>query len=111
MEQNRDVFAIPGSIYHPLAQGCHQLIRQGAKLVEKVEDILEEFNLSASQTISSAPALNHFSLDLDPHLQRVFTQIGYELTTTDEIQYRTGLTAAQVSSMLLSLELKDMSPP
>ncbi len=44
-EQGRDVFAIPGSIHSPMARGCHALIRQGAKLVERVEDILEELNI------------------------------------------------------------------
>jgi DNA processing protein len=107
LEQNREVFAIPGSIYNPLARGCHQLIRQGAKLVETFEDILEELNLRTNTTevLISTP-LKQEPVDLDPRHQRVLAQIGYEVTALDVIILRSGLTAAEVSSMLLPLELE-----
>jgi DNA processing protein len=107
-EQGREVFAIPGSIHNPLARGCHYLIRQGAKLVETVEDILEE--LGTLQAVSTpktiAKTKNHATLA--PALRAVLTHIGYEVTSLDTIIMRSGLTAAEVSSMLLSLELQDL---
>jgi DNA processing protein len=102
LEQNREVFAIPGSIHNPLARGCHQLLRQGAKLVETVEDVLEEINLQITKT-TKLPLKE--PVDLDPQLKRVLAQIGYEATAVDAIILRSELTASEVSSMLLSLEL------
>ena len=107
LEQGRDVFAIPGSIHNPLARGCHQLIRQGAKLIETTGEILEEITvLNAVATTAASVFLSKEPVDLDPDFQRVLAQIGYEVTALEVIIARAGLTAAQVSSMLLSLELK-----
>lgn len=107
VEQNREVFAIPGSIHNPLARGCHQLIRQGAKLIETTAEILEELQwLTAPATAPQDPATCKLPIDLDPPFQRVLAQIGYEVTALDVIIRRVGLTASEVSSMLLSLELK-----
>jgi len=103
LEQNREVFAIPGSIHNPLARGCHKLIRQGAKLVETAADILEEIGIHMARTPEPPP---QEPVDLDPLIQRVLAQIGYETTVLDAIIVRSGLTASEVSSMLLSLELE-----
>ncbi|HSW69220.1 MAG TPA: DNA-processing protein DprA [Gammaproteobacteria bacterium] len=107
LEQNRDVFAIPGSINNPLARGCHLLIRQGAKLVETAQDILEEIGISIQpQKAGVSSSFTQEPVDLDPKLQRVLAQIGYEVTALDAIILRSGLTASEVSSMLLPLELE-----
>ncbi len=103
VEQNREVFAVPGSIHNPLARGCHQLIRQGAKLVETAADILEEIGVHMPQILKPS---RQESIDLDPLMQRVLAQIGYEATSLDTIILRSGLTTSEVSSMLLSLELE-----
>ena len=107
-EQGREVFAIPGSIHNPLARGCHQLIRQGVKLVETAADILEELapqlrGLLADET-QSGPGDE--SPLLDAEQLRLLQSIGYEATPVDRMVERSGLTAEAVSSMLLLLELQ-----
>lgn len=107
-EQGREVFAIPGSIHNPLARGCHQLIRQGAKLVESADDILNELAplldhlMQNSDTSESAKP----SVDHDPDYQRLLKVLGFDPATTDQLVETSGLTIDQVSSMLLILELE-----
>lgn len=107
-EQGREVFAIPSSIRNRLAHGCHQLIRQGAKLVETSHDIIEE--LAALQDMIS-PIKERVSreqpLPIDKKMRAFLTQMSYEVTSFDTIMLRSGLTAGEVSSMLLALELQD----
>jgi DNA processing protein len=104
MEQNRDVFAIPGSIHNPLARGCHQLIQQGAKLVESAHDILVELGALHAVLIEKNPTKP--LQELSKLEGEILQFIGYEMTPLDAIIMRSGLTAAEVSSMLLPLELR-----
>ncbi len=110
MEQGREVFAIPGSIHNPLAKGCHKLIREGAKLVETAHDIVEE--LGPLSMVQAAPLVDNSeqkqgqqqSLDVD--YQTLLDNLGFDPISIDELIQRSGLTAEEVSSMLLLLELK-----
>jgi len=111
MEQGREVFAIPGSIHNPLSRGCHQLIREGAKLVETANDIIEELGAMAgvvpqseAQTVFSQTDFNTKELDND--YQQLFEFLGYDPIHIDMLIDKSGLTADAVSSMLLLLELQ-----
>lgn len=108
LEQGREVFAIPGSINNPLARGCHHLIKQGAKLVETAEDIIEELGAISAVQQSQQGGANIHRHDLNGEECKILTEVGYELTSRDEIILRSGLTAAEVSSILLALELQGL---
>ena len=111
MEQGREVFSIPGSINNPLAKGCHKLIKQGAKLVESVQDIIEEIGplIYATNSLSLVPEnRNKKDESLDHDYKLLLDNIGYESISIDYLIEQTGLTADAVSSMLLILELKGL---
>lgn len=109
LEQGREVFAIPGSIHSPLSHGCHALIREGAKLVECIDDIIEELGAfgTPGQTPPNSRNKATCNANIDPKQQKVLDNIDYAPTTIDMLVTRTGLTADQLSSILLMLELQN----
>lgn len=102
-DQGREVFAIPGSIHSPLARGCHALIRDGAKLVETAQDILEELG---SFQAAASPA--HARRAADPELHTLLSHVGYDPVDVDTLVERSGLTPELISSMLLQMELRGL---
>lgn len=107
-EQGREIFAIPGSIHNPLARGCHRLIREGAKLVESAQDVLEELAPLVNIRFDM-PKTRPSTLDQkeeDPEYEQLLQIVGYDPTSVDVIVEQTGLTADVISSMLLILELQ-----
>ena len=108
LEQGREVFAIPGSIHSPLAKGCHQLIRQGAKLVESAQDILEELrwdNPLLQASLGNATQITASNLS-DPKLQSLLENMGHDALTVDQLVARSGLPVASVQAALLHLEMQ-----
>jgi len=109
-DQGREVFAIPGSIHNPLARGCHHLIRQGAKLVETAQDVMDELGMLAKSCYPSGQAtvdseMAGDPLKLDQEYQQLIDFIGFDNTSIDQLVCSSGLTPAEVSSMLLQLEM------
>jgi DNA processing protein len=111
-EQGREVFAIPGSIHSPVAKGCHRLIKDGAKLVESVQDILEELRLDSGATAAgareaaahhSAPAATH--ADLPAAQTDVLAALGHDPVDLDQLAQRTQRPAGELAALLLELEL------
>jgi DNA processing protein len=101
-EQGREVFAIPGSIHSPLAKGCHQLIKQGAKLVDSLQDIVEELNLS--KAVSAPLAEENSPTNQDQ--QTLLDAMAYDAISIETLVQLTGLTVSTLSSMLTLLELE-----
>jgi DNA processing protein len=109
MEQGREVFAVPGSILNPLTRGCHHLIKQGAKLVESLEDILEELGTLAqaiTEMSNNTPQSADTADTLDEDYRLLLDAVAYEPVSVDRLIEYTGLTADAVSSMLLILEIR-----
>ncbi len=118
-EMGRDVFAIPGSIHAPLARGCHRMIKQGAKLVETPDDVLEELGLGAqasgavassgSNIIALKPHASKEQRDdgarLPPEAERLLDALGHSPTTLEILAERTDMHDTLLQSMLLRLEL------
>lgn len=108
-EQGREVFAIPGSIHNPHAKGCHQLIKNGAKLVDQASDIIEELSslLGFMADIQKPSVSPSNAQQLDEEYVFLLEKMGYDPISIDQIVYTSGLTIDKVSSMLLILELND----
>lgn len=108
-EQGRDVFAIPGSIHATQSRGCHALIKQGAKLVESAQDVLEELQWSVDAApfpepaaAASAPATN------TPAESALLQALGFDAAGLDALQARTGLPTPELQAQLMTLELQGL---
>jgi DNA processing protein len=120
-EQGREVFAVPGSIHNPLAQGCHALIRGGAMLVESARDVLQELHIPLkNQMIDDDPGGSRASVPedrmgagfrsatLDKEYKILLDALGFEPVEIDRLVERSGLSSPAVASMLLILELEGL---
>jgi DNA processing protein len=109
-EQGREIFAIPGSIHSPMSKGCHQLIKQGAKLVDCLQDITEELNIhtqvgSTSSTAQTPQKIDRTLANSSP-VQLLLDTMGFDPAPLERLVTLTSLTVAEVSSMLMLLELE-----
>ncbi|TDR32539.1 DNA-processing protein DprA [Hydromonas duriensis] len=104
-EQNREVFAIPGSIHSPLARGCHALIRQGAKLVETAQDVLEELQIVPNEALMPVTANSKALAPASDVQTQILTALGFDPCDLDTLAARTKLSIAELSSELMLLEL------
>ena len=106
-EQGKDVFAIPGSIHSPQSRGCHALIKQGAKLVEVAQDVLEELHFPsvAADAMQSGGFSTADDATVSPSAGPLLAALGYDAVSLDALQARTGLDTAGLQSQLLELEL------
>ncbi len=116
-ELGREVFAIPGSIHNPMARGCHQLIREGALLIEHVQEVLDAIAPAAQRLgaslqrrlhgLDESPSADTLNAPVgDPDYQRLRAALGHDPVALDALAERSGLTVAALSSMLLLLELE-----
>ena len=121
LQHDREVFAIPGSIHNPLARGCHQLIRQGATLVETAQDIVDQLAGLLSykrQEVRSAKTLQPELFDepvdaveenlLSCDEQSLLQALGYDPLPVDLLAERTGLDVGNLSAQLIGLEIKGL---
>jgi len=102
LEQGRDVFAIPGSIHSTQSKGCHALIKQGAKLVESAQDILEELQFATRAPLVSAGTEPE---TVSPALTALLQALGFDPIGLDGLQARSGLPTPLLQAQLMELEL------
>ena len=107
-EQGRDVFAIPGSIHNVMARGCHRLIRQGAKLVESVDDILEEIGGQVGEWLRTGPGTGPTPAATLHRHQRLLDALGDEPRAIDDLVAPAGMAIDQLSVALLELEVEGL---
>lgn len=107
LDLNREVLAIPGSIHATQSHGCHALIRQGAKLVENAQDVLEELQLAPQQQVNLFAAALGEANDVAPpsDAHPLLTHMGFAPVSLDALQARCGLDTATLQAQLLTLEL------
>ena len=116
-DAGREVFALPGSIHNPMARGCHRLLREGAALVETPAEVLAVLGPLAADLaralrgelggpITACEAPGEPTFLSDPGYNRLWQALGHDPTGMDDLVERTGLTTAELSSMLLALELE-----
>ncbi|MEO8652957.1 MAG: DNA-processing protein DprA [Ramlibacter sp.] len=106
-EQGKDVYAIPGSIHSPQSRGCHALLKQGAKLVETAQDVLEDMRLPEGPQPSREPAATAGNSDADRTPEdRLLTALGFDPVSLDALVARTGVAPAWLQGQLLELELQ-----
>lgn len=108
--QGREVFAVPGSIRQPLARGCHRLLQQGANLATRPADIVRELPSLLAHCAQAfeqniPPGADTVRTPVEPAAKRVLDRMGWEPVSVDELVRWTGLTAAELCSMLVTLEL------
>lgn len=118
--QDREVFAVPGNIFSPGSRGCHKLIKSGAKLIEGVDDILDEFehlfkdnDLADSEMAAGRssrkeendPYASRKKPELDPLQSKVYEVVGHRPKSFDDISIASGMQAGQLLKILLSLEI------
>jgi DNA processing protein len=113
LQQQRAVFAIPGSIQNPLARGCHALIRSGATLVESADQILDHLKINYIKQTVNDTTRHHgppggSTLRLDKDYKILLDALGFEPASVDTLVQRTGFPSQSVSAMLLFLELEDV---
>ena len=101
-DQGREVFAIPGSIHSPFSRGCHKLIREGAKLVEKAQDVLDELRIDhVVPTVPEAPV----RAELPSDAVAVLAALGHDPADADVLGERTGIAADRIAVAVVTLEL------
>ena len=109
-EQGKEVFAIPGSIHSPQSRGCHALIKQGAKLVETAQDVLEELNLPTQSIAPGTADYMQVPEEGGPQVgssssAALIAALGFDVVSLDTLQARTGMETALLQAKLLELEL------
>jgi DNA processing protein len=108
LEQNREVFALPGNIHNPMSAGCHHLIQQGAKLVTCVEDINEEFQHLILPTSNKKVDKLEKNMSQSLASDKLLDSVDFEVTPLDIVAQRSGIKVADVMSQLLEYELRGL---
>jgi DNA processing protein len=116
LKQNREVFAVPGNIFNPMSKGCHKLIKEGAKLVESVDDVLEEFSqcykgilkLCVNSGNNNRKPKERHNTKLCGNELKVYEFIGYKAKSVEEIVRNLRIEVKEVLSILTSLEIKQL---
>jgi DNA processing protein len=108
LEQNREVFALPGNIHNPMSAGCHHLIQQGAKLVTCIEDINEEFQHLILPILSKKVDKSEKNMSESLASDKLLDSVDFEVTPLDIVSQRSGIEVADVMSQLLEYELRGL---